>query len=109
MRLKLRLNGWHRLWVVASLCYVIPMLALAIANAPRFDPPRYSPPASAEDKEEIRRIFGPPDPDYLNRSRREHWRKQVPRILAPPLALYAVGFGVVWIRRGFRQSPDLGR
>jgi hypothetical protein len=65
----MRVNGWQRLWLLASILWAVVILALA----------------------------GMPDRAWTMQS-----ALFVARLwIVPVVAAYGVGFGLVWVRRGF--------
>ena len=80
----MRINGWHRLWLLASLLWAVVILALAGILQSGGD--RTVP--SANEALLVVRLW-----------------------FVPVAAVYAFGLGLVWVRRGFKsnQSSPLPR
>jgi hypothetical protein len=73
----MHINGWQRLWVVCSILWAVVILALA----GRFQPGGDQVVPSASMVLSVVRLW-----------------------IVPVAAVYAFGFSLAWVRRGFRQS-----
>jgi hypothetical protein len=76
----MRINGWQRLWLLASIVWAVVILALA--GVLQFDGDRTLPSADAV-------LF-------------------VVRLwIVPVVAVYGFGLGVAWVRRGFQVGKRM--
>jgi hypothetical protein len=72
----MRINGWQRLWVLASILWAVIILALAGVF---FQSPGDQTAASANEALLVLRLW-----------------------IVPVAAVYVFGFGLAWVRRGFQ-------
>ena len=71
----MRINGWQRLWLLASIVWAVVILALA--GVLQFDGDRTVP--SANEVLSVVRLW-----------------------IVPVVAVYGLGLGLAWVRRGFQ-------
>lgn len=74
----MRMNGWQRLWLLASIVWAVVILALA--GFPQFDRNQMMP--------------GLNETLFVVRL----W-------IVPVASVYAFGLGLAWVRRGFQVQP----
>jgi hypothetical protein len=75
----MRINGWQRLWLLASIVWTVVILVLA--GILRFDGDRTAP--SANEVLLVARLW-----------------------IVPVAAVYGFGLGLVWVRRGFQVESQ---
>jgi hypothetical protein len=117
----MRLNGWHRLWIVLSVLWLIVLTGLAIMDFPTkpTKPPdkEYEEFISKYRTDSPNKIISPEDFDkYSGILRYERYKKNLSEFievrvilwLAPVLGSYALGWFIGWVIRGFKSKKKGG-
>lgn len=103
----MKLNGWQRLWVLISACWIAFVLIDGIRKWPQAAPlARYSllrTGLTAEQGAAAELAYARTQA-LLGQERREHVVTVMMLTFGPCIALYALGYGVEWTRRGFRKE-----
>jgi hypothetical protein len=117
----MRLNGWQRLWIVASASWAVVVFSFAALTIPPAPAPRQGQLASeidyvlsrdpgagvsgADDKLRVmssKRLPLPPPLTWSQRfPRHAHFLGAVFVWGIPSVIVYLLGFGAAWVRRGF--------
>jgi hypothetical protein len=117
--MRVRLGGWHRLWLVASGVYLVVVIAFVSVQWPQAVMSRTELAAWIHSKVKT----DEPDPELVDRYLKSHPDVKVAEEdpssvkenllkdaflwwVIPCVGLYLFGFCVAWVYRGFKQKSE---
>lgn len=102
-------RGLFRLWVVVSACWLIVSATLTwemLLEAPSL--PKVAGNRGYKIEEARRQGYSDKEiADYLGVDLRPNWKRRLTAvgvIIGPPIVVLALGFGLLWAARGFREQ-----